>query len=131
MCSPEARRFPRSILCTRRALSLLPRAAALSGPQLRTVAAHCGRGGTILHAAPLQRAVDILHAAKEIGRRHAKLCQPRAIGAAANWRGDRLDAELATGLARQLDRAHVLFEPVAHVAILRGNVAGDAGAWLG
>ena len=35
------------------------------------------------------------------------------------------------GLARQLDRAHVVLQPVAHVAVLRRDRAGDPGARLG
>ncbi len=44
---------------------------------------------------------------------------------------EKVRRRLAAGLARQLDRAHVVLQPVAHVAILRRDLAGDVGARLG
>ena len=46
-------------------------------------------------------------------------------------RREGLDADPPAGLARQLDRAHVVLQPVAHVAILRRDRAVDPGARLG
>ena len=99
--------------------------ARLRGPELRQLDAHLGRGRHVLQADPFQRPVDLLHAGEHVGRRHAQLGQPRAVGAAADRHGERLDARLPARLARQLDRPHVVLQPVAHVAVLRRDGAGD------
>ena len=45
--------------------------------------------------------------------------------------GEGLDAHLPTGFARQIDRTHVVLQPVAHVAVLGRDGALDGGARLG
>src|SRR4051812_18690568 len=102
----------------------------LTAPELCQLQTHLSRPNHVLHADPLQRPVDVLHASEEIRRRDAHLGQARAVGATPGWGGGWLDSQATAGLPRQLDRTHVVFQPVAHVAVLRRDRAGDAAARL-
>ncbi len=103
----------------------------LAAPQLRQLDAHLGGATHVLDADPFVRSVDVLHPGEQIRRRHAPLGEARPVGPAPDGLREVLDASPATRLARQFDRAHVVLQPVAHVAVLLGDGARDPGARLG
>ena len=89
-----------------------------------------GGKGHILHRDKLQRAMHILHACQEIGARHTHFGQARAIGAATDHRLDRGDADLGQCRTGKIHGGHVIFEPVAHIAVLRRDLDVDLGPRL-
>ena len=75
--------------------------------------------------------MNLLHPGKDIGAGHAHFRQPRSICATADRHRHRLQPLGPAGGAGQLYRRHVLFQPVAHVAVLRLDATGHHGARFG
>ena len=68
----------------------------------------------------------VVLAAEQVGGRKAQLGKARAIGAATDDVIIGFESRRRERLARQLNRAHVLAQPVSHVAILFADLAADA-----
>src|SRR5690606_19250623 len=84
----------------------------------------------VLNTDPFQRAMNVLHAGEEVWCWNTQLGQARSVCSTTCRCREMLDAEPPTRLPRKFDRAHIVFQPVAHVAVLSGNLAGDPGAWF-
>src|SRR5215471_2494327 len=85
----------------------------------------------ILYRNPFERPVRVMLAAEQVGGRKAKLGKTRAIGPATDDVVIGFESSGREGLASQLNRAHILAQPVSHVAILFADLAANARARLG
>src|SRR5690606_36318901 len=100
----------------------------LLAPESCQLDTHLGGPPHVLNADPLKWPVNVLHASEEVGRRYTHLGQSGTVGAATRGRGERRDAVHPAGLACEIDRTHVVLEPVPHVAVLGTDVTCDRGA---
>src|SRR5262245_11890722 len=80
----------------------------------------------ILHRNPFERAVCVVLTAEQVGGGQAQLCKARAVGAASDDMVIGFESSGREGLASQLNRAHILAQPVSHVAIPFADLAANA-----
>src|SRR5215472_9468754 len=69
--------------------------------------------------------------AEEVGGRQAELGKTRSIGATTDDVIIRFESSGREGLPSQLNRTHIVAQPVSHVAILFADVAANARPRLG
>src|SRR4029077_13384849 len=80
----------------------------------------------VLRRNPFERTMRVVLTAKQVWGRKAELGQAGAIGPAADDVIIGFESRRHEGLPRQLNRAHVLAQPVSHVAILFAELAATA-----
>src|SRR5215471_15424641 len=100
--------------------------SALPFPQLSQVSAGCDGRLHILHRDPFERAMRVMLTAEQVGGRQSKLCKARTIGATSDDVVIRFESSGREGLSCELNRAHILAQPVSHVAILFADFAANA-----
>ena len=75
--------------------------------------------------------MGVVFAAEQVRRRQAHFREAGTVGSAADDVVERFEAGCGDGFPRQFHRAHVVAEPIGHVAILLADLAANAGARFG
>src|SRR5262249_33237766 len=94
--------------------------------QVSQVSAGCDGGLHILHGNPFERAMRVVFTAKQVRSRQAQFGKTRAIGASPDSMVIGFDSSGREGLSSQLNRAHILAQPISHVAIPFADFAANA-----
>src|ERR1700730_13778178 len=103
----------------------------LFGPELGQFDDRGAREAHVLDANPLALAVGVVAAREDVRRREAHLGQRRAVGAAADRRPLRLEADPPNGLLEVRGDLRMLLERVSHVAVLDAGLDLDRAALVG